>query len=73
MENNRNSTRNCSGGKNNKPTDVKQDNKNKANGSAQNVKQDNKNSACRNDKLFNDTSVGGNRPSRNRRDDDSDI
>ena len=74
MENNRNNTRNGSGGKNNKPTDVKQDNKNKSGANAQNVKQDNKNSACRNDKLFNDTAVGGNKPSRNRRDDDdSDI
>ena len=28
MENNKNNTQNCSNGKNNKPTDVKQDNKN---------------------------------------------
>ncbi len=58
---------------NNKPTDVKQDNKNKAENGAQNVKQDNKNSAYRTDKLFNDTATGGNRPSRNRRDDESDF
>ena len=70
MENKKNA-QNC--GKNNKPTDVKQDNKNKANGSAQNVKQDNKNSAYRADKLFTDTAVGGNRTARNRRDDDGEF
>ncbi|MBQ9115692.1 MAG: hypothetical protein IJY04_01585 [Clostridia bacterium] len=64
----KNNAQNC--GKNNKPVDVKQDNKNKASNTAQNVKQDNKNSAYRADKLFNDTATGGNRPARNRRDDD---
>ena len=49
----KNNAQNC--GKNNKPVDVKQDNKN---------------STYRADKLFNDTAVGGNRPTRNRRDDE---
>jgi len=71
MENNKTNAKNC--GKNNKPVDVKQDNKNKANNSAQNVKQDNKNSAYRADKLFNDTMVGGNRPARSLRDDDDEF
>ena len=66
--NNKNNAQNC--GKNNKPTNVKQDNKNKTDSSAQNVKQDNKNSTYRSDKLFNDTATGGNRPSRNSRRDD---
>ena len=48
---NKKTAQNC--GKNNKPVDVKQDNKN---------------SAYRTDKLFNDTATGGNRPSRTRRD-----
>ena len=68
---NKKTAQNC--GKNNKPTDVKQDNKNKAGSGAQNVKQDNKNSAYRTDKLFSDTAIGGNRPARNRRDDESDV
>ena len=67
MDNKKNA-QNC--GKNNKPVDVKQDNKNKAGSGAQNVKQDNKNSAYRSEKLFNDTATGGSRPSRNRRDED---
>ena len=72
MDNTKNNAKNNTGncGKNNKPVDVKQDNNNKANGSAQNVKQDNKNSAYRADKLFSDTAIGGNRPARNRRDED---
>ena len=69
MDNNQNKNNARSCGKNNKPTDVKQDNKNKANNSAQNVKQDATNNAYRADKLFNDT-ANGNRPSRNRRDED---
>ena len=68
MDNNKKSAQSC--GKSNKPVDVKQDNKNKANNSAQNVKQDNKNSAYRSAKLFNDTAIGGNRPANNRRDED---
>ena len=64
----KNNAQSC--GKKSKPVDVKQDNNNKANGSAQNVKQDNKNSAYRSDKLFSDTAIGGNRPARNRRDED---
>ena len=72
MDNTKNNAKNNTGncGKNNKPVDVKQDNNNKANGSAQNVKQDNKNRAYRADKLFSDTAIGGNRPARNRRDED---
>ena len=72
MDNNCNNTKtnaqNC--GKNNKPTNVKQDNKNKVGNAAQNCK----NSTYRSDKLFNDTATGGNRPSRNnRRDDDGEF
>ena len=70
MKNQQNSGNNC---KNNKPTDVKQDNKNKANGGAKNVKQDNKNCTNKADKLFSDTVVGGNRPANNRREPDDDI
>ena len=73
MENKKNNAQNCSNGKNNKPTNVKQDNKNNTGSNAQNVKQDNKNNAYRSDKLYNDTVTGGNRSARNRRDDDSDI
>ena len=68
---NKKTAQNC--GKNNKPVDVKQDNKNKAGNGAQNVKQDNKNCAHRTDKLFSDTAIGGNRPTRNRRDDENDF
>ena len=50
------SANNC---KNNKPTDVKQDNNNKTDAGAKNVKQDNKNCKNKADKLFNDTVVGG--------------
>ena len=70
QQNTKNCGNNC---KNNKPTDVKQDNKNKANGSAQNVKQDNKNCKNKADKLSSDTIVGGTRYFNTRRDADDDI
>ena len=66
MKNQQNSGSNC---KNNKPTDVKQDNKNKSGSGAKNVKQDNKNCTGKSDKLSNDTIVGGTRYYNNRNDD----
>ena len=70
MKNQQNSGNNC---KNNKPTDVKQDNKNKANSGAKNVKQDNKNCTNKTDKLSNDTVVGGTRYYNSRNDVDDGI
>ena len=64
---NKKNAQNC--GKNNKPVDVKQDNKNKSGSGAKNVKQDNKNCTGKSDKLSNDTIVGGTRYYNNRNDD----
>ena len=70
MKNQQNNAGNC---KNNKPVDVKQDNKNKTASGARNVKQDNKNCTNKADKLSNDVIVGGTKYFTSRRDVDDDI